>query len=255
MQSTILEVCCGSYEDAVIAARGGADRIELNTGLFLGGLTPSVASLLLVKERVTVPIIAMVRPRGAGFCYSTGEYDQMKGECRALLENKADGVAFGFLEENKEPNVKRIQEFVAMIHSYGAEAVFHRAFDCTNDLNRTTEQLIEAKVDRILTSGGKGTAIEGKKVIRDLVKQYGNAIQFVAGSGVNQSNISKLILDTRIGQVHSSCKAWKTDETTYQRTVDYSFSHVKGGYDVVDEGLVYALKRECCRKRGEESNA
>ena len=36
----LIEVCCGSVDDAVEAAKGRADRIELNSSLFLGGLTP-----------------------------------------------------------------------------------------------------------------------------------------------------------------------------------------------------------------------
>lgn len=33
----ILEVCCGSAEDVLIAAQAGANRVELNSALFLGG--------------------------------------------------------------------------------------------------------------------------------------------------------------------------------------------------------------------------
>ena len=32
----IIEICCGSYEDAINAYRGGAKRIELNSALYLG---------------------------------------------------------------------------------------------------------------------------------------------------------------------------------------------------------------------------
>ena len=34
----MIEICCGSYEDAINAYRGGAKRIELNSALYLGGL-------------------------------------------------------------------------------------------------------------------------------------------------------------------------------------------------------------------------
>lgn len=45
---TMIEICCGSYEDALAAWRGGAGRIELNSALALGGLTPSAACVRLV---------------------------------------------------------------------------------------------------------------------------------------------------------------------------------------------------------------
>ncbi|MHC4244390.1 MAG: copper homeostasis protein CutC, partial [Planctomycetota bacterium] len=35
----LIEVCCGSVDDAVEAAKGRADRVELNSSLFFGGLT------------------------------------------------------------------------------------------------------------------------------------------------------------------------------------------------------------------------
>ena len=34
MMKRIVEICCGSLEDAVIAQRAGADRIELNNAVF-----------------------------------------------------------------------------------------------------------------------------------------------------------------------------------------------------------------------------
>lgn len=40
-----VEVCAGSIADCQIAERAGADRIELNSALFLGGLTPSIGTL------------------------------------------------------------------------------------------------------------------------------------------------------------------------------------------------------------------
>ena len=69
-ETNIVEVCCGSLYDARQAALGGADRIELNSALALGGLTPTAATLRLIKAQLPdLPVMAMVRPRGAGFCY------------------------------------------------------------------------------------------------------------------------------------------------------------------------------------------
>ena len=46
----LFEVCCGSAEDVIEAAKGGAQRVELNSNLFHGGLTPTLGSLRTVKK-------------------------------------------------------------------------------------------------------------------------------------------------------------------------------------------------------------
>ena len=100
MSKITLEICCGSLEDAKAAQAGGADRIELNSALYLGGLTPSLASLIMVKEQCTIPVAAMVRPRGGGFCYSDDEFAVMLKDAEILMKNGADGIVFGFLKFN-----------------------------------------------------------------------------------------------------------------------------------------------------------
>ena len=47
----VLEICCGSFEDVKTAYENGADRVELNSALYLGGLTPSLANLICAKEQ------------------------------------------------------------------------------------------------------------------------------------------------------------------------------------------------------------
>ena len=74
---SVLEICCGSFEDVKTAYENGADRVELNSALYLGGLTPSLANLICAKEQCEIPVVAMVRPRGGGFCYSAEEYQTM----------------------------------------------------------------------------------------------------------------------------------------------------------------------------------
>ena len=58
----MIEICCGSYEDALAAWKGGAERIELNRCGVSGSLTPSIGSLRLVKENTGLKVISMVRP-------------------------------------------------------------------------------------------------------------------------------------------------------------------------------------------------
>ena len=55
--SYLLEVCADSVRSAVEAQAGGADRIELCSGLVIGGLSPSVAMFEQVKKNVDIPVV------------------------------------------------------------------------------------------------------------------------------------------------------------------------------------------------------
>lgn len=237
----MLEVCCGSYYDALQAYAGGAKRIELNSALHLGGLTPSLPALDLVKQECPgMKVICMVRPRGAGFCYSEEDFKVMEEECRLLMAHGSDGIAFGCLNADATLNMEQNLRLIALIHVNGGEAVFHRAFDCSKDAFSTMEALIGMGVDRVLTSGLKPTAIEGRHLIGELQRRYGSQIEILAGSGINASNAAGLMAETGISQVHSSCKAWKRDETTIVGDVSYSYaaSPNENCYDVVSSEKV-----------------
>ncbi|MFV0479039.1 MAG: copper homeostasis protein CutC [Anaerorhabdus sp.] len=237
-----LEVCCGGFEDALAAYKGGARRIELNSALHLGGLTPSLGSLLLTKKKTDLKVIAMVRPRAAGFCYSEEDMMTMFVDAQLLLENGADGIAFGFLNKDCSIDEKCTKEMVSLIKSFGKdkEAVFHRAYDCTEDANRSAKLLIECGVDRILTSGLEAKANEGINTIKELEKKYGSEIEILAGSGLNFENCTEFINESKVKQIHSSCKDWVNDETTTVNRVSYSY-HNEFDYDVVSEEKVRKL--------------
>lgn len=236
----IIEVCCGSYDDALASYRGGAKRIELNSALYLGGLTPSLASLILTKKNTDLKVITMVRPRAAGFCYTNEEFETMKLDVTLMLENGADGIAFGCLTSDSEIDVKQTKEIVDIIKSFNKEVVFHRAFDCVRDVDKAMNILIELGVDRVLTSGLKPKAMDGIEMIKYLQDKYGDRIEILAGSGMNVSNAKEMMEKTGISQVHSSCKGWRNDSTTGGKFVNYCYAgnpH-QNDYDVVDEELV-----------------
>ena len=229
----MIEICCGSYEDALNAYNGGAKRIELNSALHLGGLTPSLASLKMTKANTNLTVICMVRPRGAGFCYSKSEYRQMLIEAKDLLETGADGLAFGFLHENHEIDVERTRKMVELCKKY------HKV----NDPYKSIEILIDLGVDRLLTSGLKAKAMDGIELIKDLQVKYGDKIEILAGSGVNASNAKEIVEIAKINQIHSSCKDWRTDPTTSGKDVNYCYgpeTH-QNDYDVVSLDLVKKL--------------
>ena len=175
----IIEVCCGGYYDALAAYKGGAKRIELNSALHLGGLTPTVGSLLLTKKNTDLKVICMDRPRSAGFHYDEIDFETMKADAHVLMRNGADGIAFGCLDENGNIDVEQTRQIIEIIRFYHGEVVFHRAFDCVKDPYASIETLIDLGVDRILTSGLKAKAMQGKELIKDLQAKYGDRLKIL----------------------------------------------------------------------------
>ena len=152
-------------------------------------------------------------------------------------------IAFGCLLADASLDEKRNRRLVDRIREAGGEAVFHRAFDCSKDPFAAMEQLIAMGVARVLTSGLKPKAVEGREMLKRLQADYGTEIQILAGSGVNADNAAELMAYTGLHQVHSSCKAWETDPTTVQNGISYSIADGEHtfGYDVVSSELVRKL--------------
>ena len=90
MSKILIEICCGSADDVIEAAKGGADLVELNSNLFQGGLTPSIGALKTAKRHTAIPVMAMVRPRAGGFCYTDIEFEVACEDAKQLLANGAD---------------------------------------------------------------------------------------------------------------------------------------------------------------------
>src|SRR5204863_6825540 len=98
----LLEICCGSLDDAIEAEAGGAHRVELCSSLFFGGLTPSIGTISEAVRRLRIPVIAMIRPRGGGFCYTEPEFAAMEADAEAAVHRGAAGLVFGVLTPNGE---------------------------------------------------------------------------------------------------------------------------------------------------------
>ncbi|NBK98747.1 MAG: copper homeostasis protein CutC [Erysipelotrichia bacterium] len=236
----VLEVCCGSYYDALQAYRGGAKRIELNSALHMGGLTPSLATLIKVKQDTDLKVICMLRNRGAGFCYLEEDREVMFADAKILLEHGADGLAFAFLKEDKTVDKEQSEKMVALIHQYGKEAVFHRAIDVVNDYAQGFVDIIACGVDRILTSGANVKAVEGVNKLKKMQDLYGSQIEILAGCGINEDNVDYVLANTGLKQIHSSCKTKLHDPTTSNYGVNFSFIETNR-YDVVDQERVQAI--------------
>ena len=189
-ESIKIEICLDSVESVIIAERAGADRVELCSDLFEGGLTPTVGTFLIEKERTNIPINVMIRPRGGDFCYSDIEFEVMKKEAMFFKENGADALVFGILTPDGEIDKIRTKELIDIARPL--PVTFHRAFDMTRDAFRSLDTLLSLGVDRVLTSGLEATVLEGADTLRALVERAGERMIVMPGSGINERNFNKI---------------------------------------------------------------
>ena len=122
-----LEICTASADDCLAAEQSGADRVELNCALMLGGLTPSLGTLREARAAIRIPLISMIRPRAGGFCYGASEFKIMQRDAESALAEGADGIAFGILTPQGTVDLERCRQMMKLIS--GQQVVFHRAFD------------------------------------------------------------------------------------------------------------------------------
>lgn len=199
----LLEAAIASVADARVAYAAGADRLELNAALELGGLTPSLGALALINQSIALPVIAMLRPRPGGFVYSDAEFLTMQRDAELLLAEGVTGVAFGLLRGDRTVDVDRTR---AMIQQIGPsrQAIFHRAFDLTHDPFAALDSLIDCGVTRVLTSGQQPTAAAGADLIRRLIERAAGRIEILPGAGVTPDNVAGIVAQTAATQIHGS---------------------------------------------------
>jgi copper homeostasis protein len=239
MDRVLLEICCGSLDDALEAAAGGADRVELCSSLFLGGLTPSFGTLVEARTRLSIPVIFMVRPRGGGFCYTEADMASMERDAEMAVAQGADGIVFGILTDEGRVDLPRSARIRNLIGT--REAVFHRAFDVTPDPFRALDELVDLGITRVLTSGQRDTVFEGLDLLRRLVDYAGDRIQIMPGGGIKPYQIDDVIARTRCEQIHVAAWASRRDRSTRHHP-DVTFGGAlfppENLYDVTDRSVV-----------------
>lgn len=185
-----IEICTASVESVIAAENGGADRVELCSDLFEGGLTPGIGTFFLAKERTSIPINVMIRPRGGDFCYSDTEFEVMMREARFFKEAGAASLVFGILTPDGEIDMERSAKLIEIARPL--PVTFHRAFDMTRNAFRSLDNLISLGVERVLTSGLESSALEGAYTLKSLVEKAEDKIIVMPGAGINERNFSRL---------------------------------------------------------------
>jgi copper homeostasis protein len=199
--SVLVEAAVETLQGALAAERGGANRIELCANLSEGGTTPNEGLIATVTERTHLPVFVLIRQRTGGFVYSENEIDSMTHDIETARRMGIAGIVTGALTADALVDI----EHTRILLNAAAElpVTFHRAFDFAVNLPHALEQLIDLGVSRVLTSGGRDTALGGADIIAALVDQARGRIALVAGGGIREDNVREVISRTGVHEVHT----------------------------------------------------
>lgn len=210
----LLEICVFNTATAIAAEQAGADRIELCENYANGGTTPSYGYLKTVREKISIPVFPMIRPRGGDYFHSKDEIEIIRKDILLCKELGYDGVVFGLLNQDgtiDKENTARLVEA-----AYPLDVTFHRAFDrCKNPLE-ALETIIECGCTRILTSGQHPKVTDGLTLIKQLVEQANDRIIIMPGSGLNSKNVKSIVDTAGVNEVHTSARIRVSSTTQFQ---------------------------------------
>jgi copper homeostasis protein len=197
----IFEACVETLEDALIAEEKGASRIELCSNLDQDGLTPSRELTVQCLYYLSIPVMAMVRPRSGNFVYSEAEIKQMESEIEFFREAGVAGVVFGLLTEENTIDVENTRRLAQLASPL--EVTFHKAIDYTADILKSFQELNAIDgITRVLTSGGKDTAWNGRLVLKEMNDLPGRRIKIIAAGKVIPQNRTQIAKFTGVTELH-----------------------------------------------------
>ena len=200
-----LEVCATSVASCIAAEKGGAHRIELCAGLADGGITPSPGFVRQALTKCSLPIFPIIRPRGGDFLYDDDEIEEMECDIRTFGKMGVAGFVFGILTPDGEPDLEANARMLKAAN--GRPCTFHRAFDMVLDPMDALEKVVRLGFARILTSGGRNSALEGVHLLRELTLAARERIIIMAGAGIRPDNALEVVQKSGVTALHGTLQS------------------------------------------------
>ena len=232
-----LEVIAFNPESCITIRDSGAHRVELCSNPHEGGTTPSQGFIRIAREKLSLELFPIIRPRGGHFHYTDEEYQVMKTDIALCRELGCDGVVIGLLHPDGRIDRERTSRLVDL--AYPMEVTFHRAFDRVRDPLEALEAVVASGCTRILTSGLRPAAPEGRDLLKELVRRADGRISIMPGSGIRAANIRELALFTGAREFHTSARVRGGSSVFNPPQMDED-----PGYDVADAAEIARCLRE-----------
>ncbi|MDP2335276.1 MAG: copper homeostasis protein CutC [Bacteroidota bacterium] len=200
-RTLLFEACVDTLKDALSAERCGANRIELCSALDQDGLTPLQELTMQCLHNLSIPIMAMVRPRGGNFIYSETEVKQMVSEIEFFKQSGVAGVVFGLLTEEGTIDIENTRRLAKL--AFPLDVTFHKAIDYSVDIQKSFQELNSIEgITRVLTSGGMDTAWNGRLVLKAMHELPDRRIKIIAAGKVLPENRVQIAEFTGVSELH-----------------------------------------------------
>jgi copper homeostasis protein len=177
-----------------------------------GGTTPSFGTLKMVREKLTIPVFPILRPRGGHFVFTQSEMAIMEHDIKLCNQMGFEGVVIGLLNADATIDYENTARLVDL--AYPMDVTFHRAFDRTPEPFAALEAIIKTGCTRILSSGQVPDVKNGSALVAQLIKAADHRIIIMPGSGIKAASIAKLAAETGATEFHSSASYWEKETTT-----------------------------------------
>jgi copper homeostasis protein len=228
----ILEVCAFNIQSCLVAEKGGAVRVELCDNPVEGGTTPSYGTIKQARDKISILLYPIIRPRSGNYFYNEDEYEIIKHDIMICRELGCNGISVGAQNIDATINIEMLKRIVEWAGPLGVTC--NRAFDGTPDPFQALEDIIEAGCERVLTSGQESAAPDAGELLGKLVKQAAGRIIIMPGAGVKSSNIKKLAEQSQATEFHSSARKVAANPQTYinERVTDYGKVYISDEQEV-----------------------
>ncbi len=203
-ETNMFEIIAQTPEDAIAAEQGGATQLDLKANFIEGGVTPSFGMVEQICQCVSIPVLAMIRPRTDTFVYSARDIKIMCRDISMLRDCGVGGFLLGALTPNKEIDRAAIQAFQDAAGDIPLH--FHLAWELARSPEDALETMIALGIQSARTTGGQGPSGH----VQD---QPENAAQFariasgrlnlLLAGGVNKDNLPDLVQKTGIRNAHA----------------------------------------------------
>ena len=197
-------MCAFGIQSCIIAEQAGAIRVELCDNPIEGGTTPSYGTIKKVRQKISIALFPIIRPRSMNYFYDEEEWNIVLEDVSMCKELGCDGVSVGVQKINGTIDGDKMKMLVEK--AYPMQVTCNRAFDAVPDPFAALQVLMEAGCVRVLTSGLAAAAPEGADLLQQLVAMAGDRMRIMPGAGVRSTNLLALMQKTGAREFHSSAR-------------------------------------------------